>query len=89
MPENVTFGGGYIRFIKSKNRSVLTKSEVDAIVSKVAAGRLTPSIKTSREHVKHVEQIVSEKKLNNACPKCGSPMVLRETKSGQDAGRQF
>jgi hypothetical protein len=63
MPENVTYGGGYIRFIKSKKKSVLAKSEVDAIVSKIAAGRLASSIKTSWEHVKHVKQTVSEKKV--------------------------
>jgi predicted RNA-binding Zn-ribbon protein involved in translation (DUF1610 family) len=89
LPENVTYGGGYIRFIKSKKQPVLAKSEVDEIVRKIEEGRLTPSFKTNREHVKHVKHIVSEKKTGNTCPKCGSPMVLRETKSGQNAGKQF
>lgn len=89
IPENVTYGGGYIRFIKSKNKPLLTQAEVDAIVRSIAAGRLTPSFKTAREHIKHVKQIVSEKKTKNACPKCGSVMVLRETKSGHNAGKPF
>ena len=66
MPENVTYGGSYIRFIKSKNKPVLAKSEVDEIVRKIEEGRLTPSFKTNREHVKHVKHIVSEKKISNA-----------------------
>jgi len=89
MPENVTSGFGYIRFIKSKNLPALTKSKVDEIVRKIEEGRLTPSLKTNKEHIEHVKHIVSEKKISNTCPNCGSPMVLREAKNGQNAGKQF
>jgi predicted RNA-binding Zn-ribbon protein involved in translation (DUF1610 family) len=89
MPENVTYGGGYIRFIKSKNQPVLSKSEVDDIIRKIEEGRLSRSFKTNKEHVKNIKHIVSEKKMVNTCPKCGSSMVLRETKSGQNTGKQF
>lgn len=61
MPENVTHGSGYIKFIKSKTRSVLTKSEVKEIVSRIEAGRLTPSFKTNREHIKHIKAIAKKK----------------------------
>ena len=89
MPENVTYGKGYIRFIKSKNQPVLTESEVKEITSKIEAGRLTPSFKTNREHVKHVKTIVEKKENNQACPKCGGAMVLREFKKGQNIGNKF
>jgi restriction system protein len=89
MPENVTYGFGYIRFIKSKNQTVLAKSKVDEIIRKIEEGRLTPSFKTNKEHIEHVKHIVSEKKISNMCPKCGSPMILREAKNGQNAGKQF
>jgi restriction system protein len=89
LPENVTHGIGYIRFIKSKNEAIISDAEVDKIVSKIKNGRLTPSLKTNREHVKHVKDIVSEKKDSNACPKCGSPMIIRETKNGSNKGKQF
>ena len=59
---------GYIRFIKSKNKLVLNKSKIDEIVRKIEEGRLTPSFKTDKEHVKHVKHIVSEKKMGNTCP---------------------
>lgn len=91
MPENVTHGGGYIRFIKSKDQHVLAETKVKEIVSKIEAGRLIPSFKTNREHVKHVKNIVAEKENSNTkvCPKCGSSMVLRETKKGQNIGKKF
>ncbi len=91
MPENVTYGGGYARYIKSKNTPVLTESQVMEIVSRIEQGRLAPSFKTNREHVRHVKNIFAEKESNNipSCPKCGSSMVLRETKKGQNIGKKF
>lgn len=89
MPENVTYGKGYIRFIKSKNRLVLTDSQVKDVTEKIKMGRLTPSFKTNREHVKHVQSIVAQKEKAQSCPKCSSDMILREVKKGQKAGNKF
>lgn len=89
MPENVTYGRGYIRFIKSKKQLVLSELEVKNIVNTIETGRLTPSFKTNREHVKHVKTIVTKKENNKECPKCGSPMVIRESKRGQNKGNKF
>jgi predicted RNA-binding Zn-ribbon protein involved in translation (DUF1610 family) len=91
MPENVTYGGGYLRYIKSKTELVLSESEVNEITNKIENGRLTPSFKTNREHVAHVRNIIEEKETNNAnaCPKCGSSMVVREVKKGQNIGKKF
>jgi len=89
MPENVTYGKGYIRFIKSKSQLVLTESKVKEITGKIEAGRLTPSFTTNREHVKHVKTIVEKKENNQSCPKCGEAMILREVKKGQNIGNKF
>ena len=62
MPENVTYGFGYIRFIKSKNKLVLGKSQIDDIVRKINEGRLSPSYETYKEHVEHARNIVKGKK---------------------------
>jgi restriction system protein len=69
MPKNVTYGYGYVRYIKAKRHPVLSEAEVDAILNKIRTGMLTPSFKTNREHVKHVKHIVSEKKKENTYPK--------------------
>lgn len=70
MPENVTYGFGYLRFIKSKNKLVLTKSQVNEIIRIIGEGRLKPSFQTAKEHVEHVKHIIGEKGMVNTCPKC-------------------
>ena len=67
MPENVTSGVGYTKYIKSKKLPVLKKSQVTEIVNKIEQRRLAPSIRTSRKHVKHVKQLIAEKE-NNTIP---------------------
>jgi len=89
MPENVTFGGGYIRYIKSKKKPILSPAKVNEIISQIEAGRLTPSFKTNREHVKNVRNTVADKQANPSCPKCGSTMVIREAKKGLNKGNKF
>lgn len=91
MPENVTYGGGYTKYIKSKTKPVLSESEVNEITKKIETGRLVAAFKTNREHVKHVKNIVAEKERNNtnACPKCGSEMVVRAVKKGENIGKKF
>jgi predicted RNA-binding Zn-ribbon protein involved in translation (DUF1610 family) len=92
MPENVVYASGYIRFIKSKTQPVLTEREVQNICARIESGRLKPSIKTHREHVQHVKNIVKEKQQAanvNPCPQCGKPMVLRTAKRGANQGKQF
>jgi len=95
MPANVTYGGGYIRFIKSHTKVLLTESEVQQVIAQIAEGRLKPSIKTHYEHARHVKEIVAAKQpraeVSSAkpCPKCGSAMVLRTSKKGPRAGNQF
>ena len=55
MPENVTYGRGYIKYIKPKQQPVIFPEEVQEIIEKIETGRLMPSFKTNREHVKNLE----------------------------------
>ncbi|WP_404357006.1 NERD domain-containing protein [Methylotuvimicrobium sp. KM1] len=92
MQDNVVYSDGYIRFIKSKKQPVISDSQVMAICDKIESGRLKPSLKTHREHVKHVRTIVEEKQRSidgKSCPKCGKPMVLGTTRNGENQGKQF
>ena len=94
MPANVTQGGGYIRFIKSHSKEMLTESEVQQFIGQIADGRLKSSLKTHREHAKHVKEIVAAKEAAQTsgaklCPKCGSAMVLRTSKKDPNAGNEF
>lgn len=89
MPENVTYGFGYIRYIKSKKQRILSPVEVNEIINKIETGRLNPSFKTHQEHVINVQKIKSEKQNGVICPQCGAIMVIRESKKGENAGKQF
>ena len=91
VPDNVVHGIGYIRYIKSKKTALLSDEDVSKVLEQIQSGRLTPSFKTNREHVRHIKKLVAEKENTqaNACPKCGSEMVLRETKKGENLGKQF
>ncbi len=89
MPENVTYPGGYIRYVKSKTLIVLSDYEVNDITNKIESDRLTPSLKTNREHIKHVKSLTAAKDNLANCPKCGSSMVLRQAQNGQYSGKNF
>jgi restriction system protein len=90
MPENV-MAGGYIRYIRSKNLIRLPDAEVDRIAGAIQAGRLTPSLQTHRDHVRHLQDSHAGLKAaaERACPRCGRPMVLRTASQGANAGREF
>ena len=90
MPDNVTYGLGYVRYIKSKTNPVLNLAEKENLISQIESGRLSPSLKTNREHVAHVKQLV-EIKLTDPpiCSRCGHKMVKRQSKKGDNAGQFF
>lgn len=105
MPDNVMDKGGFIKWIKGiklRNQAIFTKAEVKGIVDKIEDARKKRSFKTNREHVKHVRNTVAEKKRekkgttakkengNSAiCPRCESPLVVREAKKGKNKGGKF
>jgi restriction system protein len=91
MPEHVVYAGGYIRFIKGKQQPILSDNEVQAVCHKIETGRLKPSLKTHLDHVTHVKSIVEQKpqQVENACPRCGKPMVLRTARNGNYPGTPF
>jgi len=89
MPKNVTYASGFIRYIESKTDKIITQTEVNQIVTVIESGRLPQTLKTHREHVKHVRNIVKEKENTNFCPRCGSKLVLRIAKQGVNKGNKF
>ena len=89
MPSNVTYAGGCIKYIKSQCTEILTQEQVYEVVSTIQSGRLQPSLKTNREHIAHVKKIIESKENDNTCPKCGSQMIVRESKKGANAGNKF
>lgn len=62
MPENVTYRSDYIEFIKSKQEHLLTPIEEIEAINKISANRFKPSMKTNREHIKHVNNLTRRRK---------------------------
>lgn len=89
MPENVTYAGGYVRFIKSRRNVLLTNDEVSRIIRLIEGGRLTPSFETHRQHLKNVKSSLESKNSSVLCPKCGSKLVLKIARKGTNKGNEF
>ncbi|WP_234286492.1 MULTISPECIES: nuclease-related domain-containing protein [Halomonadaceae] len=71
MPDNVTIGGGYVRYIKSFREPVLNDFQVQEALERIETGRLAPSRETHRRHVKQLKARF-ESSSDRTCPKCGS-----------------
>ena len=88
MPENVFRGVSYTRYIKSFSDVVFSDAQVEEMINSIETGRKTPSIKTHREHVKHLKQKGASVKTapngDPTCPRCAAPMLLRTNKANGD-----
>ena len=105
MPDYVTYAGGCVGYIKSKQDHVFTDNEVNAIIDGIESGKLKRGYKTNREHVAHVKKVIAKKKIvkpiepeikevvedttGQQCARCGAAMVIRSAKRGKSAGNKF
>ena len=88
MPPNVTYGAGFIRYIKSFKEKVFSEDQVSDLVARIESSRLQPGYSTSKEHVQRLKEW-SNLDAERKCPKCGKLMTLRTVKSGPNAGSNF
>lgn len=88
MPDNVTYGFGYIRYIKSFRELVLSEDELQELLSRLKENRLRPSWQTHRQHVEQLKTR-SDATAVRKCPRCGEPMVLRTASRGANVGSRF
>lgn len=56
LPENVTYAGGYMRHIKTKQENLLSREQVEEIISAIEGNRLRRGFSTNRAHIKHVKE---------------------------------
>ncbi|UQG54956.1 MULTISPECIES: nuclease-related domain-containing protein [unclassified Marinobacter] len=61
LPENVTHGLGYVRYIKSKKDFVLSPEQVAEAREKVTSGCLKASLATDQSHARHVRGLVAKR----------------------------
>ena len=88
MPENVTKGTRFIRYIRAFREPVFSDAAVEAVLQRIAGGRLTPGSETHRAHVRRLETR-ADPLAERRCPKCGSPLILRTVSTGPRAGDRF
>ncbi len=89
MPPNVTYARGSIRYIQQFNDVVFSDKDYARLTESINQIKLKRGIITDLKHRKHVKEVVTSKASSNQCPRCGSEMVLRETKRGENIGKQF
>ncbi|WP_274878885.1 NERD domain-containing protein [Vibrio harveyi] len=89
MPPNVTYARGSIRYIQQFNDVVFSDNDYARLTESINRLKLKRGVITDLKHRKHVKEVVASKVSSNECPRCGSEMVLRETKRGENIGQQF
>nr|WP_216611348.1 NERD domain-containing protein [Vibrio jasicida] len=89
MPPNVTYARGSIRYIQQFNDVVFSDNDYARLTESINQIKLKRGIITDLKHRKHVKEVVTSKASSNQCPRCSSEMVLRETKRGENIGKQF
>ena len=88
LPENVTVGLRFSRYVKSFRAPVLTDTEVQTACKALSTARLEPTKQTKREHIRHVRS-KKDPTAERKCPRCGKQMVLRTSRRGPNAGNRF
>ena len=89
VPPNVTKGGGYIRYIKSKNIEVLSDEEVNRISNDIESKKLSQTIASRSKHVASLQERHHLDEDAPVCPRCQSALVRRERKKGNSSGTFF
>ncbi|EJL6735748.1 NERD domain-containing protein [Vibrio alginolyticus] len=89
MPPSVTYARGSIRYIQQFNDVVFSDNDYARLTESINRLKLKRGVITDLKHRKYVKEVVASKVSSNECPRCGSEMVLRETKRGENIGKQF
>jgi len=61
MPENVTYGGGAVSYIRSKKKIIMSYKQISQAKGIIMGNMLERSFKTDREHTRHVKTIIGNK----------------------------
>jgi hypothetical protein len=77
---------GYASYIKSFDKVLFADEEVAAFVEALKTGALP---KTWATRTAHLESLRERHASTSTCPKCASPLTLRTSKSGANAGSKF
>ncbi len=88
MPANVISGADCIHYIRQFGEIVFSENEYNGLIQSLNSIKLKRGIITDIRHRKHIKKL-KECKTKTLCPRCGSDMVLRTAKYGENKGQQF
>ncbi len=60
MPENVTYGGGAVSYIRSKKKAIMSHEQISQAKGIIIGNMLERGFKTDREHTRHVKAIIEK-----------------------------
>lgn len=89
MPENVTYARGCLQYIKQFEQPKFSDSEYNQLIGAINDVKLKKGIVTDLKHKQHVKELITSKENKKQCSRCGSEMIVRETKRGENKGKQF
>ncbi|GAL06339.1 NERD domain protein [Photobacterium aphoticum] len=89
MPDNVTYARGCLDYIKQFTQTVISETEYAEIIETITDVKLKKGVITDLKHRQHVKALVDSKESIKQCPRCGSDMVVRKKKRGENRSEQF
>lgn len=89
MPNNVTHARGCLDYIKQFIQPVFSEAEYGQVIKAINEVKLKKGVVTDLKHIQHVKELVASKENKKQCSRCGSEMVVRKTKRGENKGKQF
>lgn len=88
MPNNVVYGGGLVRFIKSFQELILSEEDVALAMDSIRNGKHATNGQTHKDHVARLKTR-SDESASRLCPRCGEALVIRQVRKGVNAGAKF
>ncbi|MHC1479993.1 nuclease-related domain-containing protein [Frateuria aurantia] len=99
MPDYVTHGAGFVRYIQSFRQPIFSPAEVDQLLQSIQRHRLPPGRATRRQHVRQLQARRLAKAtsppqsqalpIGQSCPRCGGTLLQRQRRRGPRRGERF
>lgn len=89
MPENVTHGNGFLRYIKARTTPALTPEQVQTIIDKIEGGRLERTLKITATMWPMSNASWPRRPQRHPVPSAVAPWFPRQAARGANAGNNF
>lgn len=84
--ENMTYGNGYLNFIRGKTRPIISLPKTQEIIDIIESEQLKSS--RNKSVIKNASSSTNQSETHQ-CPSCGGDMIIELVESGSDVGQQI